>query len=487
MFFEFKHGGHALAKDDGHKDVAARGRRDVVTPEQAGNTFDPDSMTPFRYLADGMAQDDLLPVSPETVVALDNLGNAMVAQTPPRGRDDTNPDSTIPPIFTYWSQFIDHELTARTDRDGSVSDITVDDASLTPADRADVEYKLLNRRTPALELDCLYGDGPPGAYGRKVRRSRDRNLRLARKLRDGAKMRIGSAEVVNQGPARPGQPPNTNEGQPSGPVPPPANDLSRDLPRIGALLDLGVVEANDFPESLRTSPTFRQRAFIGDPRNDENLVVAQFHLALLRFHNAIVDWLRFKDSHQERGPGELFEDARKIVRWTFQWLTVNQFLKRLLKEDVVDQVLQNGASLYRRRLEGSKGPYGLGEPYMPVEFSAACYRFGHSMIRHQYDFNRNFGRKPGGGPASSFPVPPSTFSSCSRGKPDRRSVGRRRRCRTTGSSSGIGSTAARPMMGRMVNQRGWRARSIRSLPQHLGCWRTRGIHLPRLMPESMNC
>ena len=98
-----------------------------------------------------------------------------------------------------------------------------------------------------------------------------------------------------------------------GPVPPPANDLDRDLPRIGALLDLGVVRRDDFPEDLRDSPTFRQRAFIGDPRNDENLAVAQFHVALLRFHNAVVDWLQFKDPRQERrNQQELFEDARKI-------------------------------------------------------------------------------------------------------------------------------------------------------------------------------
>jgi hypothetical protein len=192
-----------------------------------------------------------------------------------------------------------------------------------------------------------------------------------------------------------------NVGNPAGPVPPPANDLHRDLPRIGQLLDLGVVREEEFPESLRTSKTFRQRAFIGDPRNDENLVVAQFHLGLLRFHNAVVDWLRFKDPHQEaRVPGELFEDARRIVRWTFQWLTVNQFLKRLLNEQVLKDVLDNGAPLYHARLRQQGGTYGSyvePEPYMPVEFSAAAYRFGHSMIRHLYDYNRNFGRKTDAG------------------------------------------------------------------------------------------
>lgn len=381
MFFEFKHGGHVLpdaAADDTR--AATRGRSDVVTPRQTGEDFDPNTMTPFRYLLDdvGRKEDDLLPVSEATVKALDALGDAMID---PPGPAPAGADAPVAPIFTYWSQFIDHELTARTDRDAGVSDITVDAPDLKPADRREVEKGLLNRRTPALELDCLYGDGPPGRHGDKARRASGRNIKLARKLRDGAKMRVGTAEVTNAGPLDP----------PVGQVPPPATDLNRDLPRIGALLDLGVVRPEDFPEDLRKSDTFRQRAFIGDPRNDENLAVAQFHLALLRFHNAVVDWLRFKDFHQEdRDQKELFEDARKVVRWTFQWLVVNDFLRTLLRQDVVDKVLKGGAKLYRKQLKGDK------EPYMPVEFSVAAYRFGHSMIRNGYDYNRNFGVKPDG-------------------------------------------------------------------------------------------
>lgn len=420
MFFEFKHGGHALAKgatdatvqrseqsphewsqhehghehghrhERGHKHGHGHGcgprwrPRHVVTPQQAGDSFDPDTMTPFRYLIQTRRPEDFLPVGLETVQALDALGEAMAAVRPPgAGVDaqDQNPDSDIPPIFTYWSQFLDHELTARTDRDEAVSDITVDDAALKPADRRTVEYALLNRRTPALELDCVYGDGPPGRLGHRLRHRRERNIGLAHKLRDGARMRVGKAELVTD-----------PQGRPIGAVPPREDDLDRDLPRIGALLAAGVVEKEDFPQTLRDSPTFEQRAFIGDPRNDENLVVAQFHVAMLRFHNAVVDWLRANDPHRDgRDVDGVFEDARRVVRWTFQWLTVNQFLRTLLRPDVLDRVLAEGAPLYRRRLGDTDGPY------MPIEFSAACYRFGHSMVRNVYDYNRNFGRQEGAG------------------------------------------------------------------------------------------
>src|SRR4051794_34511145 len=109
MLLEFKHGGHALPKDAADKDRQAllRSGSRIVGPEQAGEDFDPDTMTPFRYLIDHVGQDDLLPVGSQTVAALDALGAAMIDQPPA----DPTSDSIIPPIYTYWSQFIDHELT----------------------------------------------------------------------------------------------------------------------------------------------------------------------------------------------------------------------------------------------------------------------------------------------------------------------------------------------------------------------------------------
>ena len=85
------------------------------------------------------------------------------------------------------------------------------------------------------------------------------------------------------------------------------------------------------------------------------------------------------------------------MRWTFQWLTVNQFLKILLQPEVVDRVIRERAPLYQQRFREVR------EPFMPVEFSVACYRFGHSMIRNAYDYNRNFGRKPDDSPGFLIP------------------------------------------------------------------------------------
>ncbi|HEV3464724.1 MAG TPA: peroxidase family protein, partial [Actinomycetota bacterium] len=54
------------------------------------------------------------------------------------------------------------------------------------------------------------------------------------------------------------------------------------------------------------------RALIGDPRNDENAILAQLHLAFLQLHNRVVAGLRAGD--------ELFAEARRIVRWHYQWV-----------------------------------------------------------------------------------------------------------------------------------------------------------------------
>ena len=55
-------------------------------------------------------------------------------------------------------------------------------------------------------------------------------------------------------------------------------------------------------------------AYLGDPRNDENLIVAQLHVVFLRMHNKL------------RDGGKTFEQAQQQLRWTYQYLIVNDFL-----------------------------------------------------------------------------------------------------------------------------------------------------------------
>jgi hypothetical protein len=114
-------------------------------------------------------------------------------------------------------------------------------------------------------------------------------------------------------------------------------------------------------------------AFLGDPRNDENLIVAQLHAAFLRMHNRL------------RDQGKTFEQAQQLLRWNFQWLIVNDFLTRIVGGDVVrSKIVQRRGRPIEFAGKFYK-PRDKQRPYMPIEYSGAAYRFGHSMIRAEYE------------------------------------------------------------------------------------------------------
>jgi len=114
-------------------------------------------------------------------------------------------------------------------------------------------------------------------------------------------------------------------------------------------------------------------ALIGDPRNDENLIISQLHLAFLKFHNAIADQL----ATTGLAGAELFEEAQRLTRWHYQWIIVHEFLPLTCGEGVVNEVLDHGRKFYNWN----------NEPFIPVEFAVSAYRFGHSQVRPSYRAN----------------------------------------------------------------------------------------------------
>jgi Animal haem peroxidase len=149
----------------------------------------------------------------------------------------------------------------------------------------------------------------------------------------------------------------------------------------------------------------QQVALIGDPRNDENIIVSQLQVGFLAFHNAVVDHLAESRQNRERHalPGEsLFDTAQRLVRWHYQWMVAHEFLP-----------LVCGAALVRERFsKDSSGRFTVEldhyhpqeQAFIPVEFAVAAYRFGHSMIRPRYDLNdvivANIFGRPGDDPLS---------------------------------------------------------------------------------------
>ena len=123
-------------------------------------------------------------------------------------------------------------------------------------------------------------------------------------------------------------------------------------------------------------------ALIGDVRSDENIVLSQLHLAFLMFHNKCVDHVRATTGITS--PNAVFLEAQRLVRWHYQWILIHEFLPKTCGQAVVDDVLKHGRKFYKWR----------NEPYIPVEFAVAAYRFGHSQVRPSY--RMNFGPAAGG-------------------------------------------------------------------------------------------
>lgn len=193
-------------------------------------------------------------------------------------------------------------------------DITFDTTSLSEAN-ADID-SIQNFRTPTLDLDCLYGAGPkqqPYLYKR------------------GRNNAISSEFLL-------GKTPETRERV----------EIQSDLPR--------------------SSEGF---ALIADPRNDENLIVAQLHVAFMKFHNKILKKVKS------------FDAARAILIRSYQEIIKQDFLPRIIFHDYKNEFSR--PQLYLDKCDKSKS--GVEQPFIPIEFSVAAYRFGHSMIRERYRIN----------------------------------------------------------------------------------------------------
>jgi hypothetical protein len=386
MLFSLGHGQRIVADGGGPEGMVEGGAKKAA---KAGTKYlsdvAPGTATRSGGLEAGVASDVntfgyYFPEAPGDTRANVTGGIAALAaaMTEPPEDDSAATDSNIPPIFTYMGQFIDHDITANTDRPApAASPISVvTGATLSPLDRGEVVDNIMNLRKGSLGLDSLYGEGPSSsAFSEKVR------LAL-RDPADKARMRVGPAGPVPGGPFVA--------------IPLPTDNLA-DLPRLGDMLDdpasgltiadIDALPAGDLKNSFKNGAEVqRWRAMIGDGRNDENLIVAQLHTAFLRFHNAVADSLKATIPNADAR----FAEAQKRTQWYYQWLVVNAYLPHVCDNAVVDAVKAAAAPLYAA-FRARVSP-GTTELPLPLEFSVAAFRFGHSMVRARYDHNRNFGR-----------------------------------------------------------------------------------------------
>ncbi|MGH3483002.1 MAG: peroxidase family protein [Nocardioidaceae bacterium] len=193
--------------------------------------------------------------------------------------------------------------------------------------------ELLQARSPSLDLDSLYGAGPQDPRSERFYQA------------DGLHLKMGRTIATPPDPA---------------------------------------MEDFDLPRGAGSTTAEKRKAIIPDPRNDENLAVAQTHLAFIRFHNRVVDTLPASVPSALR-----FARAREIVTKHYQWMIRTDYLPRICVAAAVNDVFRNG----RKAFEPDALPTDV--PTMPVEFSVAAFRLGHSMIRKDYEWNRRFDTESG--------------------------------------------------------------------------------------------
>lgn len=284
-------------------------------------TFEAAVRPTVGYMFESLVGDPLnrLPEGQPIVDALTALGNAMAVDPSPA-------EGNIPAAYTYFGQFIDHDIT-KTLFDPSLVGPSgrdpIEDPSLKPLDKSQVQQLVTNARSLTFDLDSLYG----GLAGQAT--NPDGTMRLSQ---------VSKA--------------------PSGTIP--TADKDHDLPRRPLIQN---------PQSEAEKEADRQ-ALIGDPRNDENLIVAQMHVAFIRAHNVLV----------KRGLSG--SAAQTALRRRYQWAVLHDFLPRISEKATFDDVIANGPRFWKPKAEA--------DLFMPLEHSVAAYRFGHSMIRGNYHHNSTF-------------------------------------------------------------------------------------------------
>ena len=293
-------GGVAGAFSRPVKAARARSLFASTTSQTFGRLFP--KLEAFAPVSDGVTKSLLaLGAQGGLLDAKDQLSAGPVALITNPALSVNNPDNPTHTAGTHFvGQFVDHDITF--------------DTSSTLGQTTD-PFTSPNGRTPVLDLDSVYGNGPAGSSA-------------LYNSADPAKLRIESGGLYPDGTSG-----------------------FEDVPRMSD-----------------------GTAIIGDPRNDEHMVIAGLQCAFIKFHNRQVDDAR---SNGATYPDD-YNQARQLTTWHYHWMVLHEFLPLFVGSDMVNDVLKNGRRFYT---------VGLGQAFMPVEFQGACYRFGHSMVRPSYRAN----------------------------------------------------------------------------------------------------
>lgn len=268
-----------------------------------------------------------------TIAALEAIAEAR------RGSRDNGSANGLPAGYSYLAQLVIHDLTFT--------------RSLRPIGIAE-STELANKRSPRLDLDCIYGDGwqiDAPLFTRSADAANGRCL-----------FRLGTAKPTLMHAA------------------PPASDFAR------------IVESDGNGGSRQFDP------LIADTRNDIHLILSQLTLLFMRLHNRVAELaLAGRLSHPAgaHAPDHAFEIARQFVVLTYRNIVFHDLLPRLLHKGIYARCLGRAVPLRTDRpgSDFSRTDDRLSDQ-MPYEFAFGAARAGHALTRNVYRMNDAHPRAP---------------------------------------------------------------------------------------------
>ena len=325
---------------------------DLLGQDNAPGRADRLARSNYCYLFEALANSPTSGIFAETddEATVLRLKEFEIATRPPL----TSPPAVLmhlPAAYTYFGQFMNHDISAPAVGSLVNGDETAPAGIIGTADppgigkewRANVAAILkhfINQHDRPMNLGSLYGVGP-GARDSDVS-----GLYAA----DGKRFRLARTSVAD-------------------------DQIFADIkldPKV-------VVHATDAASGQAAPDIPRKDGFplIADRRNDGNLILSQLHLAFMLAHTRAVDALEL----QNPPPADVFAEARQLLTLHYHWLILNDFLPSLLSKSVLSKPLSQWV------------PREIAPNTVPMEFTTAAFRFGHSMVGRSYDFNANFGHE----------------------------------------------------------------------------------------------
>lgn len=286
----------------------------------------------------------------------------------------TETAAELPAAYVFLGQFVDHDITFDT---------------VTSFDSLTADQTIQNARTADLDLDCVYGGGP----------ERTPFLYRGPYLREGAIIVYGDSVRRRHDLLRAPRP-----GRPVAVIGDPRNDenfvisamqqafIAYHNRMVDRILEERAAEARQIVARAGEGETYGQSA--AAPVGARSPVQARGSAALPQLIAAAIDGrgprressaaqidrqFALEIAEENGQVTEILEEAREATIHHYHRLLAEDFVPRLIGIRRTQDILENGRDFYFPN--GFRNPNGITmEPFIPLEFAAAAYRFMHSMV-----------------------------------------------------------------------------------------------------------